>query len=132
MRESIFQHSLIKEIEKRIPGAIVIKLIETNVQGIPDLLIIWRDFWAFLEVKESRKAEHQPNQDYYISTLNELGFASFIFPENKEEILNAMEQSFQSRWATCISKPEQLSLAGIHDRETCSSISKACGYSSRD
>ena len=87
MKESKFQSNLIKEINRRIPDAIVIKLIETNIQGIPDLLIIWRDFWAFLEVKESRKAKHQPNQNYYIDTLNEIGFASFIFPENKEEVL---------------------------------------------
>ena len=132
MKESKFQSNLIKEINRRIPDAIVIKLIETNIQGIPDLLIIWRDFWAFLEVKESRKAKHQPNQNYYIDTLNEIGFASFIFPENKEEVLNDMEQSFQTRWATCVSKPEQLSLGKLLNRETSRRISEACGYSKRD
>lgn len=94
MKESTFQHNLIREIEARLPGAIVTKI--DPFQGIPDLLILFGNRWAMLECKASATASHQPNQDYYVELLNEMSFAAFIYPENREEVLNAMEQSLQS------------------------------------
>lgn len=93
-RESDFQHELIKEIEKRFPGSIVTKLDPTYIQGIPDLLILYRDKWATLECKASSRATIQPNQPYYVELMNEMSFSAFIFPENKEEVLNDLERSF--------------------------------------
>lgn len=74
----------------------VIKNDANYIQGFPDLLVLYKNKWAALEVKKEAKAHHQPNQDYYIRTLGEMSFASFIFPENKEEVLNAMEQALES------------------------------------
>lgn len=96
IKESKFQHSLIQEIKKRFPGAIVLKTDPGYLQGFPDLLILWNKRWAVLEVKREAKAHHQPNQDYYISVCGEMSFASFIFPENRKEVLDAMEQALQS------------------------------------
>ena len=55
------------------------------IQGIPDLLILYKDRWATLETKKSKDEPHQPNQDYYVEELSRMGFAAFIFPENEEE-----------------------------------------------
>lgn len=95
MKESKFQHNLIKEIKERFPGSIVLKNDPTYIQGIPDTVVLWKDKWASLEVKRNAKAVHRPNQDYYVEMMNGMSFSAFIFPENKEEILNAMERSFK-------------------------------------
>lgn len=96
MKESGFQAELIREIKRRFPGCYVLKNDPTYIQGVPDLLILYKTKWAALEVKKSGKAHHQPNQDYYIEAMNEMSFASFIFPENKEVVLSAMEQALGS------------------------------------
>lgn len=95
--EREFQSELIKEIKERFPGCIVCKMDANYIQGIPDLLILWEDRWALLECKKSAKSTHRPNQDYYVDVANRMSFSAFIFPENKEAILNAMEETFKSR-----------------------------------
>ena len=96
-KESKFQHDLIDEIEARFPGSIVMKLDPTYIQGIPDLLVLYEDRWATLECKKSATAPARPNQPYYVELMNEMSFSAFIFPENKEAVLNEMEQSFSRR-----------------------------------
>ena len=97
MRESKFQADLIKELKIIFPGCIVLKTDPTYIQGIPDLLILYRKKWAALECKRSADANHQPNQDYYISKLDRMSFAAFICPENKEDILDELQQTLCSR-----------------------------------
>lgn len=96
MKESKFQKKLIEEIKEKFPGCIVLKNDCNYIQGIPDLLILFNDKWATLECKKNSKAKHQPNQDYYIDKMNEMSFSSFVYPENKEEIINALERSFKT------------------------------------
>lgn len=94
--ERDFQSNLIKEIKKRFPGCLVMKLDSSYIQGIPDLLILFKNRWAILECKKSAKARKQPNQPYYVEMLNEMSFSRFIFPENKEEVLHDLQQAFES------------------------------------
>lgn len=101
-KESKFQHDLIKEIENRFPGSIVMKNDPNYIQGIPDLTVLYKRNWATLECKRSIKEvqdknHHEPNQDFYVERMNKDSFSSFICPENKEEVLNAMERSFKRR-----------------------------------
>lgn len=96
MKENRFQHGLIKEIKTRFKGCFVMKTDANYIPGFPDLLILYKNKWAALECKRSLTASHRPNQDYYISKLNSMSFASFVCPENKEEVLNAMEKAFES------------------------------------
>lgn len=95
MVESKFQSILIKELKERFKGCVVVKNDANYMQGIPDLTIYYGNRWAMLETKRSEDAPHRPNQDYYVSLFNSMSYAAFIFPENKEEILNEMEQTFQ-------------------------------------
>lgn len=97
MLERDFQAKLIKDIKKRFPGSIVLKNDSSYIQGIPDLTIFHGDHWATLECKKDAKANHQPNQDIYVERMNEMSFSAFIYPENKEEVLNEMERSFNAR-----------------------------------
>ena len=95
-KEAQYQSKLKKKIEDRFPGAVVTKMDTSHYQGMPDLLILYNDRWALLEVKKSETAEKRPNQEYYVDKFNEMSFSSFIFPENEKEVLNAMERSFKS------------------------------------
>lgn len=92
--ERDFQAGLIKEIKKRFNGCLVMKTDPTYIQGLPDLLILFKDKWASLEVKRSLKASKRPNQEYYVDMMNKMSFSRFICPENKEEILNELQQTF--------------------------------------
>lgn len=95
--ESKYQRDLKKRIEQLFPGCVILKQDASLRQGIPDLLILYRDKWALLEVKASATAERQPNQEYYVENFNLLSFAAFIYPENEEEVLNALQRTFGSR-----------------------------------
>lgn len=96
MLESAFQASLIKELKSRFPGCIVIKNDANYIQGIPDLLVLYNNKWAALECKKNYSAHHQPNQDYYVERMNNMSYASYIYPENRKEVLNELERSFRS------------------------------------
>ena len=91
--ESKFQKLLIDEIKATMPGSIILKNDPNYIQGIPDLTIFYGDKWATLEVKKEATASHQPNQDYYVRTMNKMSFSAFIYPENKEEVLYDMARS---------------------------------------
>ena len=95
MRENAFQSSLKKDIEKMFPGCIISKLDPNDIQGIPDLLILYNDRWATLENKKSANATHQPNQDHYVEKMNNMSFSRFIYPENKEEVLDELRKAFE-------------------------------------
>ncbi len=95
MLERRFQSDLIKEIRRRLPECMIIKQDPSYIQGLPDLLILNGNKWAALECKSRKGAHHQPNQDYYIERLGEMSFARFIYPENKEEILNELQQALE-------------------------------------
>ena len=90
--ESKFQSSLIKEIKEKFPGAIVQK--QDARQGLPDLVIFYKDKWAMLECKKDKNAHRQPNQDYYVEKLDAMSYAAYVYPENREEILHELEDVF--------------------------------------
>ena len=106
MKENEFQAELIKELKREFPGCMVLKNDSNYIQGIPDLLILFKDKWAVLEVKKSKNESHQPNQDYYISILDKMSFARFIYPENKEEILDELQRPFRFRRTSRLSRRE--------------------------
>lgn len=95
-KENQFQRSLVKEIRNHYNNeCIVTKLDSGYIQGIPDLLILHKDKWATLECKKSRNAHRQPNQQYYVDKMNKMSFSKFIYPENKEEVLNELYETLE-------------------------------------
>ena len=93
--ESKFQSELIREIKKRFPGCYVLKTDPTFHQGLPDLLILYNDKWASLECKRSEKASKRPNQAWHVDKMDAMSFSRFIYPENKEEVLDELQRSFE-------------------------------------
>lgn len=104
MLESRFQAGLIKKLHKRFPGCLVLKQDADYCQGIPDLLILYKQHWAALECKRSKSAPLRPNQEYYVEKMNGMSFSRFVFPENEEDILNELQRSFNSRGEACVSE----------------------------
>ena len=93
-RENKFQADLIRTIKTRFPDSIVLKNDPNYIQGIPDLLVLHGDKWAALECKRSEKSPRQPNQDHYIQTMDSMSCAKFVYPENVEEVLDELQQTF--------------------------------------
>ena len=93
MRESQFQAQLIKKLSKMLPGIIILKNDPNYIQGIPDLILLYKNRWAALEVKRGAMASVRPNQAHYIRTMYAMSYAAFIYPENESEILNEVQRS---------------------------------------
>ncbi len=94
--EAAYQAKLIKKIQAIFPNCYVLKNDPSETQGIPDILILIENQWAMLEVKLSDSAPVQPNQEYYIRMFDSMGFASFISPENEEQVLHDLQSTFGS------------------------------------
>lgn len=93
--ENKFQSDLIKELKQLFIGCLVLKLDSSHIQGIPDLLILYKNKWATLECKKDKDSKKQPNQTYYVDTMNDMSFSRFIYPENKEEVIHELQQTFE-------------------------------------
>ena len=104
MLENKFKTNLAKEIKEMLPGCMVLHLDPNEIQGIPDMLILYEDKWAALEGKKNATATHRPNQDYYVDLMDRMSFARFIYPENKEEVLNELYQAFRPRRTARLSR----------------------------
>ena len=93
--ERDFQPTVIKELKELFPGCVVLKNDPNYIQGFPDLTVLYKSHWALLECKRYENAERQANQKYYIDNASEMSFGSFIFPENKQEVLHDLQQAFR-------------------------------------
>lgn len=95
VRESEFQSEVIKDLKKTFDGCVVLKNDPNYLQGFPDLLVLYKDKWAALECKRSEKAPKQSNQAYYVNRLNRMSYSNFIYPENKEEVFDELQQALR-------------------------------------
>ena len=92
--ESDVKDDIIGAIKEMYPDCFVLKNDSGYLQGVPDWVILYKDKWVMLELKKSKTASHQPNQDYYVDILNRMSYATFAYPENKEEVLHDIQQTF--------------------------------------
>lgn len=98
-RENEYQSGLIKRIQALLPECLILKNDEQYIQGIPDLTVLYGPWYALLEVKRDKKEMERPrpNQEYYLEHVSAMGaFSSFIYPEIEEEVLNALQQAFET------------------------------------
>ena len=96
-KESDFQSNLVTEIKQTFDGCIVTK--QDAIEGIPDLLILYKNKWATLECKKNKDEVSKPRrnkkqQDYYVGKMNEMSFSRYVYPENKEEVINELKVHF--------------------------------------
>jgi hypothetical protein len=96
MLENRFNTKLVNELKDLFPGCIVLHMDPTEIQGIPDLLVLYKNKWAALEGKKNARASLRPNQEYYVNLMDSMSFASFIYPENKDEVLDELYLYFMN------------------------------------
>ena len=94
MAENKFKTKLVGEIKQMFPGCIVIHINPNEIQGAPDLLVLFGEKWAALEGKDYEGAPVRPNQPYYVDLMNRMSFAAFIYPETKNEVRDALYRYF--------------------------------------
>jgi hypothetical protein len=94
MKEPEYQARLIKRLQYMFPGCFVLKNDAQYMQGVPDLLVLYKHNWAMLEVKVSGDAHHQPNQEHYVHQFDDMSFGAFVYPENEEEVLRDLQLAF--------------------------------------
>lgn len=94
MSERKYQLNLIKKLEDRYPGCVVMKNDPLQKQGIPDLTILHNDRWASLEVKIDEDSHLQPNQRYFVDKMDSMSFAEVIHPGNEDLVLSSLDDHF--------------------------------------
>jgi len=98
--EGKFKAKLIEKLEERYPDFIITKLEADLKNGIPDIVILGdKKRWATLEAKKNKEEVTKPRrnkkaQDYYVSKMGKMGYSSYVYPENEEEVLSELEDYF--------------------------------------
>jgi hypothetical protein len=94
VNEMQYRMQLVNKLREIFPGCIILKNDPAYMQGVPDIILLFENMWAMLEIKIGSAAHKQPNQEYYIALLNRMSFASFIYPENEEDVLYDLQLAF--------------------------------------
>ena len=102
MLERDYQRQLIPKIKDLGPKGLidVLKNDSGYRQGIPDLTVFCGPMWGWLEVKTSKDADQEPNQEWYVNWAKRHAFGAFIYPENEKEVLRDLEYAFGLRRPT--------------------------------
>ena len=132
LREAAYQHKLIKKIRAAFPGCVIMKNDPNYLQGMPDLTVLYSDRWAALEVKNRANAPHQPNQDYYIQKLSKMSYASFVYPENEEEVFCELQQTFRPDREARHPEREQVPLGELRHRQAPGRVPEHAGRTVRN
>lgn len=112
--ETAYQKNLIRKLYAIFPGCVILRNDPRYQQGMLDLTLLWGRNWASLEVKASEDAAVQPNQNFFVQQLDNMSFAAFIYPENEEEVLGALQQAFEPPRRARLSKSEPVPLGKLH------------------
>lgn len=106
-KESKFEQHVVKRIEKMYPGAMVLKVHPNYRPGFPDRIALYGDHYYVFETKREANAPFQPNQQYYIDSINAMSRYSgstVVHPGNEKEFFDEIQRAFGSLRFTRVSK----------------------------
>ena len=86
--ETVFSREFRQAISKVYPETIWIRTSPNQIQGIPDWIMLYQNRYFVFEFKKYEGAPSRPNQPYYVALLNDWSYARFVYPENREEVLD--------------------------------------------
>ena len=104
--ESSLKADFIRKIRETFPDAIVLKNDANYLQGVPDILVLIGPRWVALEYKRHPTSAQQANQGYYVTLMNEMSYAAFVWPGNERDILDELQRAFKPRRAARISRTQ--------------------------
>lgn len=92
MLESEYQKEFLNRVRVLLPETeftkcIIIKNDSGYLQGFPDWTVFYGRKWATLEIKRTKHAHRQANQSYYVELMRNMGYSSFVYPENEPQVL---------------------------------------------
>lgn len=87
LSEAAIQRQVMKALEKE--GWTCVKLIQTSMNGMPDLLCMRHGMTMFVEVK-SETGEASPMQLHRIQQLKMNGFGAYVVSSVKQLYLNGL------------------------------------------
>ena len=97
VKETDFKRKLYKEIRERFPGTEVIINDANYIQGFPDATVYFPNGkYILLEGKRESNSSRRPNQDYYVNESPLKNNAMFVYPENKNEVMAALEKRYNN------------------------------------
>lgn len=96
--ESKYQSELRDKIKGIFPDCEILKNDSALLTGVPDLTVLYRGHWAWLEVKREppSPSDYRPNQEYYVAWAAERSFGATVFPQNENDVLRALIDFFNS------------------------------------
>lgn len=100
MLESEYQTEFLNKVRAILPDTdytecIIIKNDPGYLQGIPDWTVFYGKKWATLEIKRTKHARRRPNQPYYVKLMRNMGYSSFVYPENEQHVLMELINHFK-------------------------------------
>lgn len=98
MNETQYRRQLEKTITNVLrPPTLILRNNPKEIQGIPDIIVLNGERWAMLEIKDDINAPVQANQPYYIDMCDSMAFGAFIYPQNEDEVIEALIRYFNQR-----------------------------------
>lgn len=100
MLESSYKDIFLDKVRALLPDTdykkcVIIKNDAGYLQGVPDYTVFYGSKWATLEIKRTKHAHKRPNQQYYVDIMRNMGYSSFVYPENEQQVLMELIEHFK-------------------------------------
>lgn len=92
VRESKIQSDFFKDLRKLGYKCYKQQMNATTRAGTPDAFIFKEGFWGWIEFKAHRNSTARPGQKENVAWAKENSWGSFVYAENKDEILKELKE----------------------------------------
>lgn len=89
--EKNIQSKFISDLRKSGYKCFKQQMNATTRAGTPDLFIFKEGFWGWIEFKQHKNSKARPGQKENVAWANENSWGSFVYEENKAEVLKYLK-----------------------------------------
>lgn len=97
MNETEFKKEFLDRVKREFPDCEITRGNSATKQGIPDTFVFYDNAWVALEFKISPDAATRPNQSWYVERFNKMSYATFVYPDNADEVFREIQHTFNTR-----------------------------------
>ena len=91
-RESTLQSKFLSELRKMGYKCFKQQMNATTRIGTPDAFIFKEGFWGWIEFKQHKNSKARPGQKENVAWAQENSWGSFVYEENKAEVLKYLKE----------------------------------------